>query len=239
MGEIRFDSREYLLVRIETDAGASGLGVGMTRGAPVAEIVERNLAPLLVGRDPLMIEQLWHRLYDRNLTIAGQGIFMRALCAVDIALWDIKGHAGRPADLGPPWRRSRAGASVGRRGVCRDRHDRRRPGAGRWMTTSSGARAIKIAPGTWPGRTASDPAPRRRGRRRAALSYDAHWAWRDAVRRRAHGPRRVGLRLASSRTRLRPSCGLAPQLRAEVPISLALGEDAVGRWAFVALLAEL
>jgi len=93
MGELRFDSREYVVVRIDTDSGASGIGFGMTRGAPVAEIVARNLAPLLVGADPLLNEELWERLYYRNLTISGRGIFMRALSAVDIALWDIKGHA--------------------------------------------------------------------------------------------------------------------------------------------------
>ena len=63
----------------------------------MAAIVERNLGPLLVGQDPLMTEAIWERLYYRNLTIAGRGIFMRALSAVDIALWDVKAQvAGQP-----------------------------------------------------------------------------------------------------------------------------------------------
>ncbi len=97
MGELRFDAREYIVVVIETDQGISGVGFGMTRGAPVAAIVERNLAPLLIGQDAFLTEAIGARLTDRNLTIAGRGIFARALSAVDIALWDIKGQVtGQP-----------------------------------------------------------------------------------------------------------------------------------------------
>src|SRR5579885_3488180 len=99
MGELRYDSRDYILVEVRTDAGISGVGFGMGRYAPVARIVARNLTPLLLGEDPLLTEQLWDRLYYRNLVIGQQGIFMRALSAVDIALWDIK---GKVANL-PVW----------------------------------------------------------------------------------------------------------------------------------------
>ena len=44
MGELRFDSREYVLVVIETDSGARGVGFGMTRDAPIGAI-SCNLAP--------------------------------------------------------------------------------------------------------------------------------------------------------------------------------------------------
>src|SRR6478672_10566988 len=97
MGDIRYDSREYVVVEILSDSGATGIGFGMTRGSPVASIVNRSLAPLLVGQDPLLSEALWDRLYYRNLPIGQRGIFMRALSAVDIAIWDLKGQqAGLP-----------------------------------------------------------------------------------------------------------------------------------------------
>src|SRR5258708_5755780 len=97
MGDLRFESREYVVVAVETDAGVTGIGFGMTRNSPVGAIVGRSVAPLLLGEDPLMVEALWERIYYRNLTIGGRGIFMRALSAVDIALWDIKGQvAGLP-----------------------------------------------------------------------------------------------------------------------------------------------
>ena len=100
MGDLRYDTRDYIVVEIVTDEGVSGFGFGMARYAPIAEVIERNLKPLLVGKDPLMTEQHWDRMYNLNLLIAGRGIFMRALSVVDIALWDIKGKA---AGL-PIWR---------------------------------------------------------------------------------------------------------------------------------------
>ena len=93
MGDLRFESRGYVVVVVETDAGITGIGFGMTRNAPVGAIIARNVAPLVLGQDPLLTEALWERIYYRNLTLGGQGLFMRALSAVDIALWDIKGQA--------------------------------------------------------------------------------------------------------------------------------------------------
>ena len=69
MGELRFDAREYIVVEVVTDEGLTGVGFGMTRNGPVAPIVNRNLAPLLLGADPRNSERLWQTMYDRNLTI--------------------------------------------------------------------------------------------------------------------------------------------------------------------------
>src|SRR5438093_1405585 len=93
MGDLRYNTRDYVVVEITTDEGLSGFGWGMARYAPVAEIIERNLKPLLIGEDPLLNERLWDRLYYLNLLIAQRGIYMRALSVVDIALWDLKGKA--------------------------------------------------------------------------------------------------------------------------------------------------
>lgn len=239
MGQIRFDSREYLLVIIETDAGVRGLGVGMTRGAPLAAIVERNLAPLLVGHDPVMIEQLWHLLYDRNLTIAGQGIFMRALSALDIALWDIKGQlAGQPiwALLGGARERVPVSIAGGypRTGstdadLAREVDDY----AGR------GFGLIKISAGDLASDTSRIRASIEAAAGRAAVSYDAHWAWRDLfdVLPTVRGWVDLGLDFIEDpfAPELWP---LAAELRRSLPIPLALGEDAVGRWAFERLFSS-
>ena len=93
MGEIRFESREYLIVEIDTDIGLTGIGFGMTRNSPAAAVVQRSLTPHLLGQDPMLTESLWERLYYSNLPMGQRGIFMRALSAVDIALWDIKAQA--------------------------------------------------------------------------------------------------------------------------------------------------
>ena len=233
MGDLRFDSREYILVIVETDEGVRGLGYGMTRNAPVAAIVERNLGPLLVGQDPLMTEAIWERLYYRNLTIAGRGIFMRALSAVDVALWDVKAQvAGQPI-----WRLL---------GGARDRAPLTVAGgyAGEGVTlealgreiddyASRGFSIVKIAAGDLASDTERIRTAAAAIAGRAELAYDAHWAWRDLYTTVpvALGWRDLGL--AFIEDPFAPELvGLAPQLRQDTGMRLALGEDAVGRWAF-------
>ena len=67
-------------------------GLGPT---PVATIVEERLKDLLVGEDPFQTEWLWNRMYsaEGTLTYGRRGIAIRAISAVDIALWDLKGKA--------------------------------------------------------------------------------------------------------------------------------------------------
>jgi L-alanine-DL-glutamate epimerase-like enolase superfamily enzyme len=242
MGELRFDSREYVLVRIETDGGSgpSGIGFGMTRGAPVAEIVARNLAPLLLDADPLMTEDLWERLYYRNLTIAGRGIFMRALSAVDIALWDIKGHAAGM----PVWQllggaRSRVPVSVAGAYV-RDGTTLDELRAEIADYVERGYALIKIAAGE----LLADGERLRVANEviggRAELAYDAHWAWRSLYDVVPVLKRWSDLPIAFIEDPFAPELvGLAPQLRADTGFRIGLGEDAVGRWAFLSLLADL
>ena len=93
LGGLRVTERVYCLVQVHTDAGLSGIGVGYTRGGPVAAVVEDCLAPLLVGRDPLLIEQLWESMLSATRFMGSAGLAMRAISAVDIALWDLKGKA--------------------------------------------------------------------------------------------------------------------------------------------------
>src|SRR5882757_2883916 len=94
-------SLECCFVEVETDAGIIGHGLGaITRETVIAEIVNRVIAPAIVGDDPLAHERIWDKLYW-TLTPRGQtGFGAQALSAVDVALWDIKGKA-----LGQPvWR---------------------------------------------------------------------------------------------------------------------------------------
>ena len=239
MGELRFDSREYVLVIVDTDVGVSGIGFGMTRGAPVGAIVARNVAPLILGEDPLFVERLWHRVYDRNLTIGGRGVFMRALSAVDVALWDIKAQvAGLPiwqllggARTDMPISIAGGYPLSGR--TERDLADELEDYAGRGFET------VKIAAGD----LATDT-PRVRvaaevlgGRSR--LAYDAHWAWRNLVDVVPHLATWAELGVAFLEDPFAPELVfLAPRLRAATGLPVALGEDAVGRWAFDRLIAD-
>jgi L-alanine-DL-glutamate epimerase-like enolase superfamily enzyme len=80
------------LVRIDTDAGLTGVaGVSNYTSHDydryTAETL-RHLAPILVGRDPLEREALWHDLRPRVFPLPPQ-----ALAVLDIALWDLLGKA--------------------------------------------------------------------------------------------------------------------------------------------------
>ena len=93
-------------VEIQTDQGVSGLGGPI--GGGQSYIIARQIAPMLLGHDPLATERIWDRLY-RSAVHGRKGIEMQALSAVDCALWDLKGKwAGAPVYqlLGGPTRGS-------------------------------------------------------------------------------------------------------------------------------------
>jgi L-alanine-DL-glutamate epimerase-like enolase superfamily enzyme len=240
MGDLRFESREYVLVALETDAGVTGVGFGMTRNAPVGAIIGRSVAPLVLGEDPLLVEALWDRIYYRNLTIGGRGIFMRALSVVDIALWDIKGQvAGLPIWqlLGGARRRSPISIAGGYPLTGRDDADladEMDDYARRGFAT------VKIAAGELTTDTNRIRVAGEALGGRSRLAYDAHWAWRSLFEVVPTVRTWADLGLAFVEDPFAPELiFLARELRAETGIPLALGEDAVGRWAFDRLLTDL
>jgi len=90
--------RNYLLVKVMTDEpGLYGVGEGTLNGSePVVAEAIRHFSPLLIGRDPQRIEDLWQLLY-RHSYWRGGPVAMAAQAAIDLALWDIKGkQAGLP-----------------------------------------------------------------------------------------------------------------------------------------------
>jgi len=99
----------WLWVRVHTDAGHVGLGE--TYPLPLVEeaVVLSALAPVLIGRDPRDVERLWTDMLGAVRHHGWAGAEMRAISAVDIALWDLRGKA-----LGEPVYRLLGGR-------CRDR----------------------------------------------------------------------------------------------------------------------
>jgi L-alanine-DL-glutamate epimerase-like enolase superfamily enzyme len=88
---------QWLWVRIHTDDGLIGLGETYPWPEAEAAIVLKRLAPVLMGRDPSSIDRLWADMFQAVSFSGWAGAEMRAISAVDIALWDLAGKtAGLP-----------------------------------------------------------------------------------------------------------------------------------------------
>ena len=83
--------RNFVTLKIETDAGVYGLGDATLNGRELAVVsyLEEHVVPCLVGRDPRQTEDTWQFLYRGAYWRRGP-VTMTAIGAVDTALWDIK-----------------------------------------------------------------------------------------------------------------------------------------------------
>lgn len=80
----------FALVRIKTDEGIEGIGLG--EGGDIWRSTIKELTHHLVGQDPHNTERLWHKMWVPKL-IGRRGLTTRAISSVDIGLWDIKAKA--------------------------------------------------------------------------------------------------------------------------------------------------
>src|ERR1700683_508694 len=79
----------WMWVRVHTDEGIIGLGETCPASAVEKAVVLHDLAPRLIGRDPRDIEALWHDLFLTIQYRGWAGAEIRALSAIDVALWDL------------------------------------------------------------------------------------------------------------------------------------------------------
>lgn len=102
---------DMTLVVVTTDTGLQGFGeakaaVGSSGVcASIVTCVEKELKPLLVGKDARHISRIWEHVYNgtrdhyalsrgRKFPILGRrGLTISAMSGVDTALWDLKGKA--------------------------------------------------------------------------------------------------------------------------------------------------
>jgi galactonate dehydratase len=84
-------SRNWLFLKVYTDAGITG--VGECSGWPrVVERAVQDLSTLLIGEDPGNIERLWQKMFGAIMGHGMTGVVgAGALSGIDMALWDIKG----------------------------------------------------------------------------------------------------------------------------------------------------
>jgi galactonate dehydratase len=81
-----------LWVRIYTDEGLVGLGETYYLPRAVSAIIHDLFASLLIGRDVFDIENHWNNLFSLVNFCGYAGAEMRAISAIDIALWDLLGQ---------------------------------------------------------------------------------------------------------------------------------------------------
>ena len=86
--------RNFVSLKICTDEGLYGVGDATLNGREfaVSAYLKDHIVPLLVGRDPHQIEDIWQFLYRGAYWRKGP-VTMTAISAVDMALWDIKAKA--------------------------------------------------------------------------------------------------------------------------------------------------
>jgi L-alanine-DL-glutamate epimerase-like enolase superfamily enzyme len=86
-----------LWLQIHTDDGLIGLGETFYVPRAVSAMIHDVLAKLLLGREAFDIENHWTNLYSTVSFFGFAGTEMRAISAVDIALWDLLGqYTGQP-----------------------------------------------------------------------------------------------------------------------------------------------
>lgn len=86
---------EVVMAQITTDEGVIGTGYTYTiglGGAAIRSLIDREIKPMLIGEDPLCINQLWEKMWWRLHYIGRGGLVSFAIAAVDVALWDLKGR---------------------------------------------------------------------------------------------------------------------------------------------------
>ncbi|GAA3468575.1 mandelate racemase/muconate lactonizing enzyme family protein [Nonomuraea roseola] len=169
---------ETVLTRITCSDGSYGWGEGLAPVAPevLKEIIDRLLAPALLGQDPRRVRPLWTRLgglmRERGHLVGHQA---DAMAAVDIALWDLAGKLhGAPvhALLGGAFR-DEVPTYVS--GLPRPTDAERAALAAEWA--GRGVRAVKLHLGngveedlaTYDAVAATHPDLR--------IAVDAHWAY--------------------------------------------------------------
>ncbi len=86
--------RPIVILRLRTDQGIEGIGLTLYGDAMTGSlrVAIDELAALTIGHDPLRIEAIVETLRVAAGDNCGPGgIFLLALAAIDVALWDIKG----------------------------------------------------------------------------------------------------------------------------------------------------
>ena len=82
-----------MLLRLHTDTGLIGHGETYYASHAVAVLIHDWMARRLIEADALAVESHWRFLYERSTAFGARGAELRAISAIDLALWDLLGQA--------------------------------------------------------------------------------------------------------------------------------------------------
>src|SRR6476646_7190441 len=103
--EATCSAQDDIVVLVHTDVGITGIGETdinpwIARAcieAPGTHTMGLGLREMLIGQDPLRVEELWERMYVGSAMNGRRGAVIHAMGALDIALHDLRGKAlGKP-----------------------------------------------------------------------------------------------------------------------------------------------
>lgn len=89
VGMERLTEREYSAVLVKTADGIAGKAYCLSRAAPMDALVNRLIAPHVIGIGPGDVPTAWEHLFRKTALVGRVGLLRRALGLIDIALWDI------------------------------------------------------------------------------------------------------------------------------------------------------
>jgi L-alanine-DL-glutamate epimerase-like enolase superfamily enzyme len=83
---------DVLIARVGTSDGLEGIGFTYSKraGGPALFAHAKQIAPLLIGEDPLDIGRIWEKLVWAAASVGRQGVSVQAVAAFDVALHDRK-----------------------------------------------------------------------------------------------------------------------------------------------------
>jgi L-alanine-DL-glutamate epimerase-like enolase superfamily enzyme len=236
LGTVAMTTRDYVLLRISTDEGITGVGIAYRSKTSLVEAAAA-IAPMILGRDPLMRREILKSCEDS--AVQGRATIARALSLIDIALWDI---AAKQARL--PLYQMIGGlrSAVPAVPVAGFSYESRAPEdveAELEQLLDSGHKLIKIM---IKGHQASDNAAyvARMAKLvcgRAQLVLDAHWSWRHLTEALDTCSRIDDLGLAFIEDPFLPQqWRLTGELRTKLRTPIAVGEDTLDQNGFVDLV---
>jgi len=185
------------LVRVETDAGITGVGEAKVSAGGqgdyqgVVAVINKEFGPGLIGEDPRNIVRIWENLYSGTRghyaiarghvfpAMSRRGVSISAISGIDIALWDILGKS-----LGVPvWqllggRKAERMPAYASGGWADEAHIGEQL---RGYVDKGGFRAVKMRVGVMDGEPRASAARVRAARRALGpdvkLMADAHGTW--------------------------------------------------------------